>query len=152
MTETAHLIMGAAIASRVPNPYLASIFALTSHLLLDIVPHWDTGTNWRNRSMKKTILYTAVDLGLGIAMSVVLFGNQVSLPYMLFIMFMSTLPDWLEGPYFFGFKIPPFSSIYRLQHIFHKKKNLPWGLITQIAFVAVLLFSIYLLSPHIPLI
>lgn len=144
MTETAHLIAGAAIASRIPNPYLASILALASHVILDIVPHWDTGTNWRNRTIKKTFIYTAVDLALGIGISVVLFGKQVSLPYMSYIMFMSTLPDWLEGPYFFGFKFPPFSSIYRIQHTFHKKKHLPWGLINQIAFIALLLSLTFL--------
>lgn len=142
MTETAHLILGAAIASKIPNPLLAAVLAISSHVFLDMVPHWDTGTNWRNRSMKKTIAYTALDLAAGTAISLALFGNQVPLPYMAFIMFMATLPDWLEAPYFFGFKIPPFSSIYKLQHVFHKKKQLPWGLVTQIAFIAVLLFAV----------
>lgn len=144
MTETAHLILGAAIASKVPNPILASVLAISSHILLDIVPHWDTGTNWRKRSIKKTILYTGIDLGLGTAVSLALFGKSTPLPYLLFIMFLSTLPDWLEAPYFFGFKVFPFSNIYKIQHALHKKKQLPWGLITQIAFLAVLLFTVLL--------
>lgn len=144
MTETAHLVMGAAIASRVSNPILAAIFAVISHIILDIVPHWDTGTNWRNRPVKKTILYTAIDLGLGIAISFALFAKSTPLPYLLLVMFLSTLPDWLEAPYFFGYKIPPFSNIYRIQHALHKKKQLPWGLITQVAFLAVLLFVVVL--------
>ena len=146
MTETAHLILGAAIASKMPNPILASILAVGSHIILDIVPHWDTGTNWRKRSVKKTVLYTGIDLGLGTAIGLVLFAKTTPLPYLLFIMFLSTLPDWLEAPYFFGFKIPPFSSIYKIQHILHKKKQLPWGLITQLAFLAVLLFILFLPS------
>lgn len=144
MTETAHLVLGAAIASHIPNPILASTFAITSHFILDMVPHWDTGTNWRKRSMKKTFLYTGIDLGLGIAISLALFAKTTPIPYLFFIMFLSTLPDWLEAPYFFGFKFPPFTFIYKFQHILHRKKQLPWGIITQFAFLALLLSSIYL--------
>lgn len=144
MTETAHLIVGAAIAATVPNPLLASVLALSSHIILDIVPHWDTGTNWRKRPVKKTALYTAIDIALGLGIGLALFGNRVPLPYLLSVMFLSTLPDWLEGPYFFGIKIPPFSTVYKIQHLFHKKKQLPWGLITQIAFIAIIVSAVFL--------
>lgn len=142
MTETAHLLVGAAIASQTQNPFLASALALFSHFLLDVIPHWDTGTNWRNRPVIKTVVYTAADIIIGTVISVALFINKAPLPYLLLIMFMSTLPDWLEGPYFLGLKKAPFSTIYKLQHTFHKKQQLPGGLVKQALVLVLFLFSI----------
>lgn len=142
MTETAHLLVGAAIASQTSNPVLALPLALMSHIALDMVPHWDTGTNWRSRPVVKTVLYTILDVAIGLTVSLALFINKAPLPYLLLVMFVSTLPDWLEGPYFLGWKFPPFSTIYKLQHIFHKKQQLPAGLVKQALVLILVLISI----------
>jgi membrane-bound metal-dependent hydrolase YbcI (DUF457 family) len=45
MTATGHAIIGVAIAATIPNPFIAVPIAIGSHILADIFPHWDTGTN-----------------------------------------------------------------------------------------------------------
>ncbi|KKU86222.1 MAG: hypothetical protein UY16_C0060G0002 [Candidatus Gottesmanbacteria bacterium GW2011_GWA2_47_9] len=49
MTATAHALVAGAIASKIPDPLAAAALALASHFIMDSVPHWDFGTNWRNR-------------------------------------------------------------------------------------------------------
>ena len=41
MILTPHLLLGAAIASRISNPFLALPLAFLSHFLLDVLPHDD---------------------------------------------------------------------------------------------------------------
>src|SRR5690242_12904887 len=100
MTATAHALVAGAIARHIPNPYLALPLALCSHFIMDSVPHWDFGTNWRGRSKKMTGALAIFETTLGITVTYFLFAGKVSTPLLFATIFASELPDWLEAPYY----------------------------------------------------
>ena len=135
MLDVSHAIIGASIAKLVPNPLLGLPLALASHFLADLVPHWDMNTRKTKRSKAKIITLSLADAFAGYLISYLLFPN-VPLLYLFIMMFTAQLPDWLEAPYhIFEWNFPPFSSIKKLQSKLHCKKDLPWGLVTQIVVV-----------------
>jgi hypothetical protein len=150
MTATAHALVSAAIARAVPNPYLAIPLAITSHFIMDAVPHWDIGVQWRTRSKTMTGALAIGETVLGITLAYFLFRGKVEPPLLLSTMFAGELPDWLEAPWYIFFAKKNKSGvskkagfwervsyrIYRRENIFHSKADLPFGLITQIAIVA----------------
>lgn len=56
MTATAHALVGAVIAAKVGNPFLAYPVALGSHFFMDLIPHWDAGTSWEKKKRIKLFL------------------------------------------------------------------------------------------------
>jgi hypothetical protein len=158
MTATAHALVSAAIARAVPNPYLAIPLAIASHFIMDTVPHWDIGADWRERSKTMTGALAIFETVLGITLTYFLFRGKVETPLLFSTMIAGELPDWLEAPWyiFFADKNKKGASnkagfwervsyrIYRRENIFHSKADLPFGLMTQIATVA---FFLLLLLP-----
>lgn len=150
MTATAHALVAAAIARAVPNPYLAIPLAITSHFIMDAIPHWDMGTDWRKRSKALTGALAIGETALGITLAYFLFRGKVETPLLLSTIFASELPDWLEAPWYIffarnntkgvsgnaGFWERVSYRIYRRENIIHAKANLPFGLISQIVTVA----------------
>jgi hypothetical protein len=65
MTLTTHATLGAVIGHATGNPLLAFIFGFISHLLIDMIPHGDTGIsdNFRvhKRRRKQAVAYVMVD-------------------------------------------------------------------------------------------
>lgn len=141
MLAATHAITGAIIASNIQSPLTAGLLALATHPLLDLVPHWDLNTRWVKRSKFRVFASSLIDAFVGFGIGILLFSKFVSPPLLLFVMLMAQLPDWLEAPYHFGFKFPPFTSIKKLQSLLHNKAPLPWGLLPQLA---ILFFAIYL--------
>lgn len=150
MTATAHALVAAAIARAIPNPYLSIPLAFGSHFIMDAIPHWDFGTNWRTRSKKMTGALAIAETTLGITVAYFLFAGKVEpLPLLLTIM-AGELPDWLEAPYYIFFasqdkKGPEKKAgfwerltyrIYKLENVFHTKASYPFGVFTQVATVA----------------
>ncbi|MFH1971517.1 MAG: hypothetical protein ABIJ05_04005, partial [Patescibacteria group bacterium] len=45
MLETPHIIVGAAIASKITNPLLSIPISFVSHFVLEKVPHWNPHLN-----------------------------------------------------------------------------------------------------------
>lgn len=150
MTATAHALVSAAIARAIPNPYLAIPLAITSHFIMDTVPHWDIGADWRTRSKTMTGALAIFETVLGITLTYFLFRGKVETPLLLSTIFAGELPDWLEAPWYIFFANKNKSGvskkagfwervsyrIYRRENIFHSKADLPFGLMTQIATVA----------------
>jgi len=109
MLETPHVIVGAAIASKVGNPYLAIPAILASHFLLDRVPHWNPHLNTELKKYgavtKRSATIIIVDLLLaglsGIAIASTSLPDINQFGYILLGGFLGILPDVIEGPYFF---------------------------------------------------
>lgn len=146
MTATGHALIGTVIAAKVGNPVLAVPIAIASHFLADAFPHWDTGTNKKQKSRRTFIIESAFDVLLGFVLSWLLITwvfPETNLGYAFLIIIMAQLPDWLTIPYlFFGLKLPFFYSVYRLQKIFDTRLGLPWGFINQAAAIlALIVFS-----------
>lgn len=156
MTSTAHALVAGAIASRFSDPVTASLLALVSHYVMDSVPHWDFGTNWRSRPKHKTGMFAVIETLFGISLSYLLFGQYLSLPLWALTTIMSLLPDWLETPWYIFFahqkKQEPGAgagiteriayAFYKLPNIFHAKAQLPLGIATQV--ITVVFFLVLL--------
>ncbi len=143
MTATAHALVGGAIAYSIQNPILGVTLAFASHPLLDFIPHWDFGWGWRNKSKLKLFTEASLDLAVGIALSYFLFGQYVNFYYYVACLFGAVLWDLLEIPYwFFGWRFFPFSTLHSIQHHIQGKAKLPWGILTQVVTVAVIVFML----------
>lgn len=141
MLAATHAITGAAIAHYCPAPSLGFLLAFLSHPILDLIPHWDFNSRHNGRNPYQTIIISATDAAAGFALGFILFGSQ-TLPWILFLtMFLAQLPDWFEAPYhILKWHFFPFSTIKTIQHKLHFKLNAPWGIITQILLIYLLIF------------
>lgn len=156
MTSTAHMLVAGAIASRFPDLPLSSGLALFSHYVMDSIPHWDFGTNWRERPKYMTGVIALVDTFLGFGISYVVFGQFLPFELWITTVIASVLPDWLETPWYIFYanqkKHAPSKTativekiayaFYKLPNVFHSKTQFPLGVFTQIA--TVLFFMILL--------
>lgn len=156
MTSTAHALVAGAIATKFSDPATASVLALTSHYILDSVPHWDFGTNWRLRPKYITGMYAIVETLFGIGVSYYFFGRYTSFLVWSLAVIFSLLPDWLETPWYIFFaradKHEPSArasliervayGFYKIPNMFHSKTQLPLGLATQV--ITVVFFLILL--------
>jgi len=141
MTATAHALIGAAIAAKVENPFVAYPIALGSHFLMDLIPHWDTGTHRKEKSHLRFWIDSILDLSLGLLLVQFLFGAYVNQIHLWLAVFFSQLPDWFSIPYlFFKVRIPPFFQIYKFQSMFDRKAELAVGITTQLLFVGPILY------------
>jgi len=145
MTATAHALIGASLAVKLTNPLVGIPVAILTHFVADLVPHWDAGTNHRQKTALRLKMEATVDVLLGFALAYILFWNFVDPQYLFVMIIAAQLPDWLEAPsWMFGFKVPPFSWIDWLGHKLQSRMQLPWGLVTQVVIVGALV--IYTLS------
>lgn len=139
MTATAHALIGGAIASTVPDPVVGLSLSFISHPLLDLIPHWDFAENWRTKKSSKLFLEASADLGFGVLLSYFLFGSNVNLWYFFACIIVSEVWDAFEAPYWLlGWTFPPFSWLYNIQSNMQGKLKLPWGIITQIVTVVLI--------------
>ncbi len=152
MTATAHALVAGAIAAHFAgDPVLAIAIALTSHFIMDAVPHWDIGTNWRSRSKATTGAFAIADTILGITVTYFLFASKVAVLPLGACILASLLPDWMETPWYIFFvhsntKREPAKNagfwekftygIYKTENMFHAKAQFPLGAITQLITVA----------------
>ncbi len=109
MLETPHVIIGAAIATKIPNPYISIPLALASHFILDKIPHWNphffTETQKLGKPSKSSTTIALVDevsallIGLFIASQFLPdYGHVITI---LLACLASVLPDQVKLPYFF---------------------------------------------------
>ena len=137
MTATGHAILGTVIAAKIGNPALAIPLALASHIVADLVPHWDTATHVDEKGQKRAIVDSLIDLLLGFLLSYMLIlflFPQTSLTYAFFLILVSQSPDWLMVPYrLFNINFFLFRWSYKFQKLFDHPLDKPWGIIYQIA-------------------
>lgn len=144
MTATAHAIIGAALATKIGEPVSLAFASTFSHLLMDCIPHWDFGADWRMRSKWATGTLAILETLIGITLAYFLFWGKAPISLLTIGILGSELPDWLQTPWFFffarkrgknGFFKKTSYAIYRFQNRFHVKAPLPLGGITQILVV-----------------
>ena len=148
MTATAHALIGASIAVKVVNPILGIPLAIISHFIADLIPHWDAGTNHRQKSLMRLRVEATLDVLLGFALVYLIFRNLVDPRYLFVMVIAAQLPDWLEAPSFmFNINVPPFSWLDWLGHKIQSRLALPWGLVTQIVVVGLLIIATVSFAP-----
>lgn len=154
MTATAHALVAGAIATSVPDTATASTLAFTSHYIMDCIPHWDFGTNWRSRPKVTTGMLAIADTITAFTVAYILFAGKVGVVPITVVTVASLLPDWLETPWYILFahqkKHEPGPRarlgerlcylVYKIPNAFHAKAQFPLGLFTQIATVAFFFF------------
>jgi len=137
--RTAHALIGASLAVKIINPIFGIPLAILSHFIADLVPHWDAGTNHKQKSLARLKIEAVFDVLLGFVLVFLIFRNLVSPTYLFTMVIAAQLPDWLEAPsWIFGYKIPPFSWLDWLGHKLQSRMQLPWGLVTQVIIVGLL--------------
>ena len=145
MTATGHAIIGTVIAAKIGNPALAVTIALASHIAADAFPHWDEGTNSKEKSKERLIKEAIFDVLLGLAISYliifVLFPTT-NLLYAFLIILASQSLDWITAPYLFlGLNIPPFNWFYKFQKNIENRLDKPWGIINQVVILVLIVIA-----------
>ncbi len=157
MTATAHALVGAAIASHGSNPLVSGTLIVSSHFILDAIPHWDFGTDWRKRPKTITGALAIVDTAVGFLTAIVLFSHSLSSVHIVTAVSLALIPDWIEAPWYMFFaskdkKSPAADAgaierfmfrVYSLLNSVHSRMDLPRGILTQVGTV---LFFLFLLT------
>lgn len=141
MTATGHAVIGVAIAATFSNPIIAIPLAIGSHVLADLFPHWDTGTNRKEKSQSRFFSDSIIDGVTSVIITFLLVEfifPHTDLLYAYFIVFWAQFFDWATAPYLFlKIKKPPiFYWFYKLQKSFDNKLDKPWGIIGQVSVLA----------------
>jgi len=144
MTASAHALVGASLAAKIVNPTIGLPLALVSHSLLDLIPHWDFGTNHQQKSKTRLFLEASFDVLLGVFLVWLLFRNLVSPVYLWSMVVAAQLPDWIDT---FSSLIgisdyKPFVWLKNFQRKYNNKLELPWGLITQSVALAIAVWGL----------
>ena len=149
MTATAHALVGAAIASHVREPLLSGGLIVSSHFLLDAIPHWDFGTDWRKRTKAMTGFLAVADAVFGFIAAIVVFFGTLPFWTIITAVSLALLPDWVEAPWYIfyasrekkspgnGASIPEriTYAIYSFESFVHSRADLPLGGLTQVGTV-----------------
>lgn len=158
MVLTPHVIVGIAVATAIPNPYIAVPTAFVLHFFGDLVPHWDyTYISDSGKIDKLYPLKVMMDMGLGIG-----FGMFFTL-YALFVLknpatalniflcgITAVLPDAIVAPTIFDPETKGLPKLmFKFQSFVHFHAKLPWGLVSQVivsAFCLLLILNSTVLS------
>lgn len=140
MLATTHSLVSALIISESPSPYLGMPLILASHYLLDLIPHWDTGSGMTKglKTKKKAFFETLIDLAVaGILVFIFFQKGKPFSPLLWSGVILGILPDLLEFPaLFFNLRPFPLNVLEKFHtNIMHRRGKLPWGLIPQIIII-----------------
>jgi hypothetical protein len=146
MTATAHALVGTVIAAKIGNPALAIPLALASHVIMDMIPHWDALTTRREKGRFLSFIDVCLDGTAALLASAVLlflFFPSTNPLYALLIIFAALFEDLLAAPYLIlNWNFFPFYQFYRLTKLTDNtlnhgvKLNNIWGKLDQVAVVA----------------
>lgn len=151
MLETPHVMVGAAIATKIPNPLIAIPLAFASHFVLEMVPHWNphlnTETQKYGRPTQKSTILVIIDCSLaligGIFIAYQALPDTAHALTILLASLASILPDLIEAPYFFlKAKNKIIEKWINLQKSIQNDTSVVPGLLTQYLTIFTALFWI----------
>lgn len=141
MLETPHVAVGVAIATKIPNPFIAIPLSFASHFVLDKVPHWNphlyTETQKAGHPSKKSTYIAAADIGLafflGAGFAFNALPDQKTAILILACSFASVLSDVVKYPYYYfhGRQKWLVKWVNFERSIQVNAKSMLWGLTTQ---------------------
>lgn len=152
MLETPHVIVGAAIATKVGNPYLAIPLAFMSHFVLDRIPHWNphffTESNKFGKPIKSSIAIAVVDeliaLGSGLYIAYQFIPDYKMVATIMACCFFSVLSDQIKYPYFFmNVKKGFLAKWVKLERSMQIEVSPFWGITTQTLTILTSLYWIF---------
>lgn len=149
MLETPHVAVGAAIATKIPNPLISIPLAFASHFALEKVPHWNPHLNTEKnkygkvtkRSTQIVILDVIASLAVGGFIASRAMPDTGHAITILAASFASVLPDVIEGPYFFlNMENKWIKKWIKFQKSLQVDTGVVPGLLTQVVTIAAVFF------------
>ena len=156
MILATHAVVGAAIASLIPDHPLGAFLAgVVSHFAIDAIPHWDYPLRSMFRGADKGAAL-ALDRGLvidfslialdgfvGLVLAIWLFATPATMLTIMMGIFGGMLPDPLQ----FAHRLYPHEPLRSLQRFHawvHSKTKLGWplGVTTQAAFALIVALAV----------
>lgn len=153
MLELPHTIIGATIATKIPNPFLSIPLAFLTHIPLDLIPHWNpslyTETKKYGRPTKKStqlvVIDTFLSLGIGFFLASRVMPNISHALAIILACFAAVILDVIEGFYFFlGMRTQFLKNLIKFQSRYQTRVSIFPGLLIQGLAIAVALAIIYL--------
>lgn len=144
MLELPHIIVGAAMATKIPNPLISLPLAFLVHFPLDLIPHWNPHlyqeTKKYGKPTKKTTLIVVADLllslGAGFFLAARVLPDINHAFCIILACFAAVALDVIEGPYFFlNFRPQWLRRLIEFQHRHQGRALLVPGLIVQVTVV-----------------
>lgn len=138
MTVANHILTGVGISMVVRQPALATVFALMSHIVLDVLPHYGQDVFER---MQKVYIADAI-VSVLIAVAVLLLIHDPATPVLMACMFAAYIPDIVWIRYFFtewrlGQQVPH-GWFARIHHGIQWGER-PWGMLVEVPYALVVL-------------
>jgi len=153
MLETPHVAVGAAIATKIPNPFISIPLAFASHVVLDKIPHWNPHTYTEAQEngipKKRSIIIISIDilvaLSLGLYMASLQMPNTAHAVTIVAASLASVLIDVVKYPFFM---LPALrKGIYKKMVDFERSHQndveAVYGLTTQAITIAAALYWVF---------
>ena len=146
MLEFPHVLVGAAIATAIPDPRISLPLALASHFITDYVPHWNPHLNTELKTTGKVSTRSKIivmaDAGLALMVGTYLATRSGHFVVVILACFLAVAPDVAEIPYYFlGLKdIPWIKKLIDYQHAHQWNVPAFWGLVSQIIVCIIALY------------
>lgn len=149
MLETPHVFIGAVIASKIPNPFIAIPLAFASHFVMEMIPHWNPHLNSETEKFgkptRRSTAITAIDSTLALVSgSFIAYQALPNVGQAILILacsFAAVLPDVMEGPYFFlKMRTIWIKKWIAFQKSLQNDTTWYWGLATQLITIAAVIF------------
>lgn len=149
MLSTTHSLASALIVTKIPEPMISFPLVIISHYLMDAIPHWDTGSGLTKgiKTKKRAFIQTLVDLAIAALAVFFLFqlGRNFS-PHLWSGVLLGIAPDLIEAPaLFLDYRPFPIKQLEKFHNFFHHSWSLPFGLISQIIFIFIIILINYLI-------
>ncbi|KKT77144.1 MAG: hypothetical protein UW73_C0027G0016 [Microgenomates group bacterium GW2011_GWB1_44_8] len=105
MLELPHTLVGAAIATVIPDPRISLPLALLSHFVTDYVPHWNPHLNTELKAAGKisprSKVIVMADAGLALMLGTYIAATSGNFLVIMAACFLAVAPDVAEIPYYF---------------------------------------------------
>lgn len=138
MLEFPHALVGAAIATAIPDPRISLPLALASHFITDYFPHWNPHLNTELKTTGKVSTHSKIivmsDAGLALIVGTYLATRSGHFVVVMLACFLAVAPDVAEIPYYFlGLKdIPWIKKLIHYQRAHQWNVPAFWGILSQI--------------------
>ncbi len=146
MLELPHTLVGAAIATAIPNPFISLPLALASHFITDYIPHWNPHINTElkttGRISTRSKVIIMLDAGLALMLGTYIAATSGNFFIIMAACFLAVAPDVAEIPYYFlGMKhVPWIRKLIDFQRSHQWNVKPVWGIVSQVIVTVVSLY------------
>jgi hypothetical protein len=150
--ELPHTLIGAAIGIKTGNPYLAFPAATLSHIIVDLIPHWNpslyTETKKHGKPSKSSTIIVIGDATLSLILGLLIASRFLPdwrfFLIVVFACFFAVLPDLIEAPYFFlNYKPKILKRLIIWQHDHQGRATKIPGILVQVLTIILALTFIF---------